>query len=196
MKKSAFTIIAFLIVFTSAFAQNNPKEAKHNVNIQLPEVTIVDIEGSETGTVNLSPNVSELEAGEAIDFSNVSDNSLWLNYTSVAKNNGNGNGNGGKKRKIVVKMQNSDLPEGMSIMLLVADAVSGSGNLGKSASNNKELVLSAAELEVVKNIGSSFTGNGAGKGHQLTYSINMDDSKYNSLVAKSYSTEILFTITE
>lgn len=194
MKKTllTFAVVVFTLVSVVADDETN---AKHQVGVRIPEVVLLDIEdaGENGGAVNLAPDISELEAGDAIDFSNVTDNNLWLNYTSVVAGNGN-NGNSGKKRKVSVKIENGNLPGGISLLLEVGDADSGNGKLGKAISG--KIKLDNNEKDIIKNIGSGYTGSGKQKGHQLTYSLEMDNSAYNELIAKSYTTQILYTITD
>lgn len=198
MKKLVITFTTVLISLTSVIADDD-KNAKHNVGIEIPEIALVDVEDAQghAGTINLSPNVSELEAGEAIDFSAATDNSLWLNYTSVIKgNNGNGNGsgNGGQKRKVTAKIESSDLPESISLLLQVGETETGSGNLGNAIDGT--IKLDDKDKNIVTNIGSCYTESGAQKGHQLTYSVEMNNSDFDELIAKSYTAEILYTITD
>ena len=63
---------------TPSTGDTDTKEASHNVGITIPTVAIVDIEeegGNEASTITLTPDVSSLEAGAAVDFSTATDNS-------------------------------------------------------------------------------------------------------------------------
>ena len=42
----------------------------------------------------------------------------------------------------------------------------------------------------------SFTENGEGKGHPLTYSIGIDEQKTDEVMAETFSVQVLYTITE
>jgi hypothetical protein len=146
---------------------------------------VEDADG-EAQSINLTPDVSAIEAGEAVDFSTATDNSLWLNYTSVVAKN--------KKRDISAKIESGDLPEGVSLVLNVGGISSGNGEKGEAVSG--KVTLGNTAKDIVKNIGSSYTESGKNKGHQLTYSLEMNNTEYADLVAASYNVEIVYTITD
>jgi hypothetical protein len=187
MKKVALTITAVLFALTVVIADDN-KEAQHSVSIEIPTVALVDVEDAdgEAQTINLTPDVSAIEAGEAVDFSTATDNSFWLNYTSVVAKN--------KKRNITAKIESGDLPEGVSLVLSVGGISTGNGTKGEAVSGT--ITLGKNAKDIVKNIGSCYTESGSNKGHQLTYSLDMDNSSYDELIADSYSVEVVYTITD
>jgi len=121
MKKSVLTIAASLFISGLTMAvvpsgsNDDNKSASHNVNITIPTVALVDVEGTngEASSINLSPSVSSLEAGSAVDFGSATDNSLWLNYTSIVQGEGHNNTT---ERKITVELDNENkLPKGRHI---------------------------------------------------------------------------------
>jgi hypothetical protein len=190
MKKLSVIFAAVLFSFGVANAvsqtDGDSKEATHMIGITIPTVALVDVEadGTEATTINLTPDVSKLEAGEAVNFSSATDNSLWLNYTSIVENN--------KKRNITAAIS-SELHSGVSLKLLAGPISSGKGSVGASAG---EITLSKTAQNLVTTIGSCFTETGNGKGHRLTYTLDMNNEKYNELKAESYDITVTYTITD
>lgn len=192
MKKVTLTIAsAFLftgITMATPVVDSDNKTTSHSVKIEIPTVALIDIEGTdgEAGTINLTPNVEGLEAGAAVDFSTATDNSLWLNYTSIVTSN--------KTRNITVALNDeNNLPKGVSLVVTAGSITSGKGKKG-TASEKVTLAKNAQNL--VTGIGSCYTESGHGKGHQLTYALEMDNDKYADLMANSYTVEITYTITD
>ena len=165
---------------------NNNNEASHGVNIFIPTVTLVDVEGTdgETGTINLTPDVSTLEAGEAVKFSSANDNSLWLNYTSVVEKD--------QVRNIITEISGI-LPSGVSLKLSASTISTGKGKTGQPAG---EISLTSTAQNLITGIGSCFTETGNGKGHQLKYILDMDNEKYADLMADNYEIKVTYTITD
>lgn len=191
MKKLSLIIASFVIVSGMskvAIAQDNndTNEASHGVNITIPTVALVDVEDAdgEATTINLSPDVSALEAGEAIDFSTANDNSLWLNYTSIVGS--------GQTRNVTASISGT-MPSGVSLKLQASGVSTGNGTLGSSAG---QITLSETGQNVVAGIGSAYTESGVNNGHQLTYSLDMDVESYENLVADEYNVTVTYTITE
>lgn len=199
--KKVLGIISLIIFCSFAFngfaqTQENQKKANHNISVSVPDVSLIGIVGAEgtVSAINLTPDISNLEAGEKVDFSSANDNSLWLNYTSIIGNPGNRNGNGsGKTRKIKVELEDN-LPNGMDLFLEVGPANSGSGQIGKPI--QEKTALKKGPTTVVENIGSCYTENGEGKGHRLTYSLGVKENQFDKVMAELFSVQVLYTITE
>jgi hypothetical protein len=209
MKKlvSIITALIFFGVANTVFAQggivhgaarvgavstgDDTNEASHHVGITVPTVALVDVEGAdgEAGTINLVPDISGLEAGESVDFSTATDNSLWLNYTSIV-----GGGEEPNTRNISAKISEGSLPGGIDLQLTVGGISTGNGTKGQSAANNK--VLSTSAQDVVTGIGTCYTESGNNNGHQLTYTLNMDNGNYQALTAGSFEVTVQYTISE
>lgn len=196
MKKLVLTIAAALFISGLTFAadNNDNKSASHNVSITIPTVALVDIEapdGSEASSINLSPDVTNLEAGSAVNFTSATDKSLWLNYTSIVQGEGQNNTT---EREINVEIDNENkLPKGVSLLLSAGNVTTGKGKRGEPVSGTLTLTKTAKKL--IGSIGSCYTESGYQKGHQLTYSLSMDNDKFADLVAESYEVEVTFTIT-
>lgn len=187
MKKLSVIIAAVLFSFGVANAVgDDTKTASHYVNINIPTVALVDVEGAdgEATTINLAPDVTSLEAGSAVDFAAATDNSLWLNYTSIIASDQD-------ERNITAEIEGT-LPTGVSLNLLADGVSTGNGNLGDSGST---ITLTTSGQDLVTGIGSGYTESGFEKGHQLTYSLDMDNASYADLASGSYNVTVTYTIT-
>jgi hypothetical protein len=199
--KKLVSIIAALIFTTGVSMATKPvvsvptgddtNEASHHVGITVPTVALVDVEGAdgEAGTISLAPDLSGLEAGESVDFSSATDNSLWINYTSIVSG-----GEEPNTRNISAKISEGSLPGGISLLLTVGGITSGNGTKGQSAATDK--VLTGSAQDVITGIGTCYTETGNNKGHQLTYKLSGDDGNYQALTAGSYEVTIQYTISE
>ncbi|HDR52697.1 MAG TPA: hypothetical protein ENN90_13945 [Mariniphaga anaerophila] len=187
MKKLSVIIATVLFSFGVANAQTDSNEASHGVEITIPTVAIIDIEGpnGESPTINLTPSIDGLEAGAAVNFSSATNNDLWLNYTSIVKSN--------QKRNITASID-GNLPAGVSLKVKAGtDASLGNGAAGSPES---EITLESTAKNVITGIGSAYTGEGYKNGHQLTYTLDMADESYAKLVAADYNVTVTYTITE
>ena len=79
-KLFALALLGFAFAFT-ATAQDD-KDDDHTVQITIPEVAILDLEGASGTSVVLAVQ-APTEAGLAVDFSNAKDSSVWVNYSHV-----------------------------------------------------------------------------------------------------------------
>ncbi len=160
MKKITIIIAAVATIFTtSVFAQDNNDDA-HDVAIKIPEVALLDIEPA-NNSVTLSPE-APTEAGEFLDFSNATDNSLWLNYSSVVGSTTE------PSRKVTVAITNGTVPSGMELYVSAATAATGEGTIGTPVGRVK---LEKTATDLVSAIGSCYTETGENYGHQLTYGL-------------------------
>jgi len=188
MKKVTLTLAAFFLVFgtLTVNAKDNKDKAEHNIKVGIPSYSLVGISSDET--ITLEPAAPET-AGQGLDFDveSASDNSVWLNYSSIIKNSAN---------SISVSMKGESLPNGVTIELVAGeDAGKGKGFTGKT--DKKTIVLSTQAKEVVSEIKNCYTGTGTGSGHQLTYTLKMEETSenYKALTAKDFETTITYTIT-
>lgn len=190
MKKFILTLAAILFISGASMAKGGPvgngdsDNASHRVNVTIPTVAILDIEGAGNNTtVTLTPEIRNLDAGSEVDFSSSVNSNLSLNYTSIVTN--------GKKKKITVKID-KDLKgsRGYHIGLSVGTCRNGHGSLGTAKQN---IELSETTTDIVTDIASCYSGNGAAKGRQLTYSLVADD--YSKLYNDNYGANITVTYT-
>jgi len=190
MKKLVLTFAATLFIFGFTFAtvvDNDNESTSHQVSIKINTHALVDVEDAngEATTINLNPT-APTEAGLGLDFSNSTDNSLWLNYSSIVS---------GKNERSVSASISGNLPNGVSLSLATGDdAGKGKGKTGEAV--NDAQVLTSSGTPIVSKIGSCYTGTGDQAGNNLTYSLKMDESKYDKLVSGTYSITVNFTITE
>ncbi len=192
--KNLALILASVLVFgvsMSAMADdhgNSQSNAKHDIKVGISSHSLVGV--SSASTITLEPAAPEV-AGAGLDFSasSASDNSVWLNYSSILK--------GKSSNSISVSMVGDELPKGVDIELVAAeDAGKGKGEVGKTS--KKTIVLSDKSLPVVSEIKNCYTGTGSGSGHQLTYALKMDNEgdNYKELTSGDFTTTITYTITD
>ena len=189
MKKLAvITVLALtLAISTSVSAQSDSHTANHNVTLSIPQVILLDIEGGSAITLSAD---APTEAGDALTFSsNATNNSLWLNYSSIAPS-------ASATRKITAKLDNS-APSGMALKV-TAGTYAGSG-LGTKGSTAGPKSLTTTATDIVTGIGSCYTQSGANKGHQLTYSLELsasNDAAYSALVQGNTTLSVTYTIVD
>lgn len=185
-----FTFFTILLSGINALYAQNYSDDVHNLDIGVPEVAIVDIEGAGSSAIHLGP-VAPTEAGIALDFSNQSNSDLWINYSSVKSTQRN------PTRTISVAITEGSLPGGVSVSVkAAADAGKGDGAMGNSAGR---LILSSTPQDLITGIGSSYTGDGVNKGHNLTYELDLSSAagSYSSLDSEESGTfYIAYTISD
>ncbi len=174
--------VCVLITNNNMYSQDNSSNA-HIVNVSIPEVFIVDIEPSNATTISLAPT-APTEAGLGLDFSGATNNSLWLNYSSIVEN-------ATTTRKVTVQITSGSVPSGVDLKVAAASAVGGTGTVGTPAGT---ITLTSAAQDFVTGIGSCYTGDGTSKGHNLTYSFALQTGNYNKVYSIS-TTPITVTYT-
>ncbi|MCK3685534.1 hypothetical protein [Maribellus sp. YY47] len=185
MKK--LSLVSVLIFFL-AVALNAQTNVSHNITVTIPSYAMVGL--SSTGDITLAPTAPE-NAGEALDFSSATNNTKYLQYSSILNN-------GSSSNTISVSMteNGTSLPAGVTIELETAkNSVGGKGNRGTGV--DTPVVLSTTEgKEIVTGIKNGYTGTGA-SGHLLTYSLKMTDTdaSYSALTSDNFSVTITYTIT-
>ena len=195
MKKLVLTIAAFLFVTGVTMAQDADNGvASHEVGINVPTIALVDVENAngEASSISLEPDISSLEAGSAVNFSTATDNSLWLNYTSIVE--GSDDQSESNARIITARISEgaTQLPAGLHLLLSAGGASTGNGERGQSVADKLE--LTGSPQDVITGIGSCYTETGENKGHQLTYTLDMNNSNYQTLAAKTYTVTVQYTI--
>ena len=175
-----------LLIFTglkNTHAQDD-KSSGHTVTISIPEVALLDLEGSKS--ISLAPK-APTEAGEGFDFTDAEDNSVWINYSSVVGKH--------KYRTVTVEITEGHVPEGLILQATASnDAGNGKGNMGKSSGR---IILSNSPQKIIYNVGSCFTGNGIKSGHNLNYKLDIEsDADYAKLTNTETDLTITYTLTD
>jgi len=186
MKKVLSTAAAILFVYASGSATvaDDNNVASHQVTVSVPQVSLVDIEGSKGTAITLEFTAPK-EAGEAL-VAPEPNSDLWLNLSSTAKKESKG-------KKVSANLAGS-LPAGVTLKLKADNSKTGLGNKGKAAS---EVTLSSTDQEVVTDIKSGYTENGPEKGFRLTYTVvfKADDEAYAALYNDIAPLTVTYTMT-
>ena len=166
--------MSFLLgVCSLSFAQSGDNTTdSHDVTIDIPEVALLDIEAAGSKSITLTPTIPT-EAGLALDLSSATDNSLWLNYSSIIGSTTR------PLRKVTVEIESGTVPGGIDIKVLAGN-YSGGGE-GTTGTAGAALTLSSAAQDIITDIGSCYTGNGTSNGHQLNYSLEFSSGNYGNL---------------
>ena len=182
MKRKLFVLATLGVVFAFNVQAQDGDNDDHTVSISIPEVAILDLEGS----TNVSLKVeAPTEAGAAIDFSNAADNSIWVNYSSIV-------GTSETSRSVSVKISNNNVPDGMLLKVTSgSDAGKGDGTLGTSSG---QITLTSSDQTVISGIGSGYTGDGTSHGHNLTYALSLDPTA-GSYEDIDFDQDVTLTIT-
>jgi len=183
MKRKLFALATLGVVFAlNANAQDNGNDA-HTVAISIPEVAILDLEG--TTSVSLAVE-APTEAGEAVDFSNATNSDVWINYSSIV-------GVAETSRTVAAKISSANaVPGGMLLKVTAAaDAGNGDGTMGSTAG---QITLTSLDQTVVSGIGSCYTGDGSNNGHNLTYALELDPTA-GSYADIDFDEDVTLTIT-
>lgn len=178
-------IIFFFLIAVCSNAQNNL--VKHDVDIEIPEVALLGLVPENQSDITLTVS-SPLEAGTDLDLSKAQNTSVWINYSSIIKNQFH-------KRKVIAVIQ-GEVPAGMHLTVEASECV-GQGN-GKLGNPVGKVILSDQPTNLIVNIGSCFTGRGSNNGHYLTYKLEKDESEINfdQLTDEGASVSVIYTLTD
>lgn len=168
----AVVILLLFIGSKSIFAQDNTQD----IQLTIPEIAILDIEPN-TSAIAVS-FTAPTEAGNPI-VGNPVLSDKWLNYTSCIA--------GGVDRTISVSVDQLIL--GVDLKLQAGTAIGGGGALGTPAG---EVIVTTIPIALINNIGGSFTGDGGSSGHQLTFSLEVNDY---ALINEAVNETIVVTYT-
>lgn len=159
MKKTTFSLAMTFAVFAlSANLKAQINADNHTVTISVPEVALVDIEPKATKNITLG-FTAPTEAGNAVTPT-AANSTLWLNYSSIKSV---------AEPTRTVSVSVNSIIDGIDIHVTAAAATgSGGGSVGNPAA---QLTLSTTDQTIISGIGSAYTGNGAGNGHNLTYAL-------------------------
>ena len=190
MRIAKFYFIALTILTTLNINAQDNNQAFQNVTINIPEVALLDLEATNSTTINLSPE-GPTEAGEALDFSNSTNSDIWINYSSIVGSKTE------SSRDVTVSITSGSVPQGMTLKVKAGeDAGFGDGKMGTSTST---ITLNSNAQKVIQGVGSAYTGNGPSKGHQLTYELSLDNEKgsYAALdFDQSNTIAVTYTLTD
>ena len=185
MKMKIFALAALGVVFaTTTNAQTDDADDNHTVAINIPEVAILDLESKSGTAISLAVEAPK-EAGEAVDFSNAVNKDVWVNYSSIVGKTEN-------SRDVSAKISKNDVPDGM-LLKVTASADAGNGD-GKMGTSSGEVTLSNKDQKVISGIGSCYTADGAGSGHNLKYALELDPAK-KSYEKIDFDQDVTLTIT-
>ena len=181
---AALAIVFGVINATATVVVGDTNEDEHTVTISIPEVALLDLEG--TTDITLRPS-APTEAGEAFDFSSATSSSVWVNYSSVVA--------AGKSRNVTVAITDGSVPTGLTLKVMAKeDAGKGKGTVGKSAGS---LILSKTAQNIVTGVKSCYTGNGSAAGHNLVYSLDLTSAdNYKDLANADTELTITYTLTD
>jgi hypothetical protein len=165
MKKIRVFAIALIGSFVglSASAQDTRTD-NHDVTITIPEVALLDLEVA-SGSKNITlAATAPTEAGNAVSFATATNSTLWMNYSSIKRTGTD------PSRKVTVAITGT-VPAGTVLKVVGAtDAAGGAGTVGTPTA---AVTLSSTSQDFITGIGSAYTGTGASKGHNLTYSLEL-----------------------
>jgi len=91
------------------------------------------------------------------------------------------------------------VPKGMDLYVIpLAYTGIGDGDLGSPQNNsNNGIKLGSNNKKFIKDIKTCYTGNGAGNGHQLVYSLQLKNNKYEDIdFDESTTLAVLYTISD
>ena len=145
---------------------------------------MVDVVPKHRTTVLLSH--ARAASGSTPDFTDRIERSLWLNYSSIVANET-------KTRKVTVQISEGTVPSGVELKVSAAEAIGGVGSVGSSVG---EVTLTNSPKDLVMGIGSCYTGEGAARGHKLTYAFTFQPADFNKvLFTSSIPITVTYTIT-
>jgi hypothetical protein len=178
------TVLAIFLAASGSLAQGRNS---NNISIVIPEVALLSLKSQTSDGVHITPQAPN-EAGLALDLGSSQTGEVWVNYSSIIKNQTN------SFRHLDVIME-GNLPPGINLKLgASSDAGYGIGRLGIPT---PELILSGNQQEIVTNIGSCYTGTGFGKGHKLSYSVVENGiNSYSEILSGEFVVRIIFTLSD
>ncbi len=167
--KKLFFAAVIVLSANASFAQApaDSKVATHTVAINIAEVALLDLEVASGTTAITLAGTNPTEAGLPMTFGAAATNeSIWMNYSSILGNE--------TSRSVTVAITTGDVPTGLKLTVLAAaDAAAGAGTMG--AANGSAIILSGilsgTAQNIITGVGSAYTGDGAAKGHKLTYQL-------------------------
>lgn len=175
--------ILFLLLFCSfQLLGQSSNSVDVTLKVSIPEVALVDIQGTTQLTNVNSPNNGQTVSVEQVITPSI-DNNTWLNYSSIVPE--------GVSNYISVSII-SNLPSSISIHLSIGDDVN-EGN-GATGIPSAEITLTDLPKNIITGIGSCYTGRGMNKGHQLFFSLVDENPDIAQGGDHDYNISVTYTI--
>lgn len=183
--RKKYILILVGLMFTGVARVFCQTSANLVFNVNIPVISLVDIESVSGNNISFSipqPN----EAGQAIGQNVLTNNNLWMNYTSSKI--------AGNTRNIKVNLLGA-VPAGLELSV---EAMNYTGSGGGIAGNpSGKVVLNSTPKLLVSGINGCYTGNGVGNGHRLVYTLTVIPNDYALLTSFSNQTvSIIYTISD
>jgi len=188
-RNSPLSLFFFFLLAVNITLAQKSNEKTHSVTIKIPEVALINVQ-STNSTINLNGS-TVVEAGKEVVFNDV-DSSTWINYSSIV-------GSASEPlRHVTIEISEGNIPEGLNLLVKVEkDNGSGDGNLGNP--NSSSQIITNSPLKIIEEIGSSYTGVGVNKGHNVLYSLELSNNKdaYSKLdFDQSQTIAIVYTLSD
>ncbi len=177
-------MIYILITGITKTYAGDDKTSDHTVTISIPEVALLDLEGSKS--ITLTPK-APTEAGQGFDFTDAKDNSVWINYSSVVGKH--------KYRNVTVEITSGQVPDGLKLIAVAGNDI-GNGK-GKTGIPSGRIELSNSPQRIIYNVGSCYTGSGQQSGHNLIYKLDIEsDADYAKITNADTDLTITYTLSD
>ncbi len=154
-----FTLLLGMTGFLSA------QTSSEIVSLVIPDVALLAVRPDD-GPVTLNITVSPVPG--SADFITDSDDSKFLNYSSAVESNAS-------SRAIYAELSSGSLPSGLLLEVELGSPVGAAE--GQLAAPLGPVSLSGSPQSVATSIRGAKTGVGSGNGHQLFYSIVVDNAE-------------------
>jgi len=182
MKLSYNSLLLLFIILSSRgiiFAQSK-NSVDMPIVVSIPPIALVDFAGSDARITYVSGKGTE----QIITPSTL--DKTWINYSSIVDEK--------STNTISVNFTSGNIPPGLRIKLDVGqDAGAGDGITGKPI---RQITLTSYPQEIITDIGSCYTGRGAQKGHQLTYSWEwLNSSDIDHSMTDNVEISVTYTVT-
>jgi len=184
------SVVLLFVCLTSIVAIGqtpNGKSAGHSIQINIPQVSLIAIRGSNSGAISLDASRPD-EAGND-DILNATDSSLWLNYTHVNSLNRY------QSRNIYVRLSSGEIPLGF-LLSVKAGLSQGPPNVQQGQPLG-EVNLSSVDTKFIGGIQTTHTGFGVDKGHRLTYRLSVQQNALETVDYNAVSSvQVMYTIAD
>ncbi len=186
MKNNAVVFcFSMVLIFISNVAFGQWQEGQLNLNLELPQVALVDIEPSINNSVHFSI-APDTESGNPSNVVLTSGSNIWINYSSSLTNAQN-------SRSIIAEVSQGSFPQGIALYIEASNySGAGRGQTGQSAG---KVEITNQPAHIINNIKNCVTGDGVNNGHLITFSMAISD--YSKIVASGdLNFMVLYTITD